>query len=203
VRATTLEVFDGWASVLTDMIRQGALLAVRPLYALPMGHRWTSRRGLTLVGDATHVMSPFAGEGVTLALADAADLADALTSGAGWAGHRSRRSSDRRARQGRRRGFGGRAEGCVFIRWGRASARALPGADCGMTSISNGPTRSDRGNLLPTEWHAPSEVPALRPNLPWLLRRSSLSPRLGSLRLFGACHQPLLRERPNNSVCGA
>jgi 2-polyprenyl-6-methoxyphenol hydroxylase-like FAD-dependent oxidoreductase len=85
VRATTLEVFDGWASVLTDMIRQGALLAVRPLYALPIGHRWASRPGLTLVGDAAHLMSPFAGEGVNLALADATDLADALTSGAGWA----------------------------------------------------------------------------------------------------------------------
>lgn len=85
VRAAMLEVFDGWAPRLTDMIRQGTLLAVRLLSALPIGHSWITRPGLTLLGDAAHLMSPFAGEGVNLALADAADLAEALTSGRGWA----------------------------------------------------------------------------------------------------------------------
>ncbi|MFG1425729.1 FAD-dependent oxidoreductase [Roseixanthobacter glucoisosaccharinicivorans] len=85
VRAAMLEVFDGWAPKLTDMVRQGTLLGVRLLSALPIGHSWTSRAGLTLLGDAAHLMSPFAGEGVNLALADAADLAEALTSGQGWA----------------------------------------------------------------------------------------------------------------------
>lgn len=84
VRATLLEAFAGWAPSLTDMIEHGDFIGVRPLHALPVGHRWTSRPGLTLLGDAAHVMSPFGGEGVNLALADAADLADALTSGEGW-----------------------------------------------------------------------------------------------------------------------
>jgi 2-polyprenyl-6-methoxyphenol hydroxylase-like FAD-dependent oxidoreductase len=70
---------------LLEMIERGDLLAVRPLYALPVGHRWDSRPGLTLLGDAAHLMSPFGGEGVNLALADAADLAEALTSGESWA----------------------------------------------------------------------------------------------------------------------
>lgn len=84
VRAAMLEVFDGWAPRLTDMTRQGTLLGVRMLSALPIGHSWTSRPGFTLLGDAAHLMSPFAGEGVNLALADAADLAEALASGQGW-----------------------------------------------------------------------------------------------------------------------
>lgn len=84
VRAVALKVFEGWAPRLLDMVRLGELLGVRPLYALPTGHRWTSRPGLTLLGDAAHLMSPFAGEGVNLALADAADLAAAFTSGEGW-----------------------------------------------------------------------------------------------------------------------
>jgi 2-polyprenyl-6-methoxyphenol hydroxylase-like FAD-dependent oxidoreductase len=84
IRAETLTAFAGWADGLLDMIRHGDLLAVRPLYALPIGHRWDGRPGLTLLGDAAHLMSPFGGEGVNLALADAADLAEALLSGDGW-----------------------------------------------------------------------------------------------------------------------
>ncbi len=85
LRSEALEAFAGWAPRLVHLIECGDVLAVRPLYALPIGHRWTTRPGLTLIGDAAHLMSPFSGEGVNLALADAMDLADALTSGEGWA----------------------------------------------------------------------------------------------------------------------
>jgi 2-polyprenyl-6-methoxyphenol hydroxylase-like FAD-dependent oxidoreductase len=84
VRAALREAFAGWAPILSEMIDTGEFIAVRPLYALPVGHRWASRPGLTLLGDAAHLMSPFSGEGVNLALADAVDLAAALTSGRGW-----------------------------------------------------------------------------------------------------------------------
>jgi 2-polyprenyl-6-methoxyphenol hydroxylase-like FAD-dependent oxidoreductase len=84
IRAILLQIFDGWAPALTGLIERGDFIAVRPLYAMPIGYGWHSRPGITLLGDAAHLMSPFGGEGVNLALADAADLADALSSGDGW-----------------------------------------------------------------------------------------------------------------------
>jgi 2-polyprenyl-6-methoxyphenol hydroxylase-like FAD-dependent oxidoreductase len=84
VRANLLQIFAGWAPALTYLIERGDFIAVRPLYALPVGYLWASKLGITLLGDAAHLMSPFSGEGANLALADAVDLAEALTSGESW-----------------------------------------------------------------------------------------------------------------------
>ena len=78
VRAEALRAFTDWAPELTRLIEEGDLLAVRPLHALPIGLRWAPQTGVTLIGDAAHLMSPFSGEGVNLAFADAVDLAKAL-----------------------------------------------------------------------------------------------------------------------------
>ena len=85
LRAMAVTAFAGWAAPLLDLIESGDILGLRPLYALPIGHRWTTRPGITLLGDAAHLMSPFSGEDVNLALSDAAYLADALMSDEGWA----------------------------------------------------------------------------------------------------------------------
>lgn len=84
VRGALRAEFAGWAPQLVDLIEIGDFIAVRPLYALPIGHTWQSRPGVTLLGDAAHLMSPFSGEGVNLALADAVDLANALAAPGDW-----------------------------------------------------------------------------------------------------------------------
>ena len=50
----------------------------RPMYMLPVGIQWTSRPGITLIGDSAHLMTPFAGVGVNIAMRDARDLAKAI-----------------------------------------------------------------------------------------------------------------------------
>ncbi|KAK7899712.1 hypothetical protein LTR67_003457 [Exophiala xenobiotica] len=75
------EYFDGCAH---DLIRAcldaNDQMVPRKLYMLPIGMRWESNVSprVTLVGDAAHVMTPFGGVGMNLAMIDSLNLAKAI-----------------------------------------------------------------------------------------------------------------------------
>ncbi|KAF8605092.1 FAD/NAD(P)-binding domain-containing protein, partial [Ceratobasidium sp. AG-I] len=83
LKTKLLTYFQGWSSDFQDLIRLSDDDSVlkRPLHAFPIGHSWESRPGLTLIGDAAHLMTPFAGEGVNLAMWDSLELSREIIAG--------------------------------------------------------------------------------------------------------------------------
>jgi 2-polyprenyl-6-methoxyphenol hydroxylase-like FAD-dependent oxidoreductase len=78
VRAHLLERCAGWHPDLLGFLRDNdGAFTHRPLYVLPVPHAWTHAPGLTLLGDAAHLMPPL-GVGANLALLDGTELATAL-----------------------------------------------------------------------------------------------------------------------------
>ena len=73
------EEYKDWSDELKNfIIHADPDIVPRPFYMLPTDFSWASKRGLTLLGDAAHLMTPFAGEGVNQAMLDALDLSRAI-----------------------------------------------------------------------------------------------------------------------------
>jgi 2-polyprenyl-6-methoxyphenol hydroxylase-like FAD-dependent oxidoreductase/putative sterol carrier protein len=111
-RAALKAMLPGWSpSLLAFLDACEDLIVPRPIVALPVGHRWTHRPGVTLLGDAAHVMPPFSGEGVNMAMLDALELTLALSSDPDWSGAVARYETG------------------MFERAGSAAAGAMEGLD--------------------------------------------------------------------------
>ncbi|TVY49509.1 Monooxygenase [Lachnellula occidentalis] len=78
------DFFQSWGNELKDLVAAGCdavedKMEARPLYMHPIGDSWTHTPGITLIGDAAHLMTP-SGEGVNCAMLDALELSEAITS---------------------------------------------------------------------------------------------------------------------------
>ncbi|MDM0044440.1 FAD-dependent monooxygenase [Variovorax dokdonensis] len=70
--------FEDWAPELVGLVTDSEQPPIhRPIYELPRNTRWAATPGVTLVGDAAHLMAP-SGDGANLALFDGARLGEAI-----------------------------------------------------------------------------------------------------------------------------
>ena len=75
--------YAGWDNSWQELFQHAEPhFIVRPLYCMPVDQTWEALPNLTMLGDAAHLMPPYAGEGVNMAMLDALELSQRLTSDA-------------------------------------------------------------------------------------------------------------------------
>lgn len=71
--------YAGWAEIWHELFENATGNFIpRPLYCMPLNQTWEAQSNLTILGDAAHLMPPYAGEGVNMAMLDALELSQHL-----------------------------------------------------------------------------------------------------------------------------
>lgn len=74
--------YSEWSNVWYELFENATTPFIpRPIYCMPLDQTWNTLPNLTIIGDAAHVMPPFAGEGVNMAMLDALELSESLING--------------------------------------------------------------------------------------------------------------------------
>ena len=72
--------YAGWDKVWDELFENASSSFIpRPQYCMPLDQSWEALPNLTMLGDAAHLMPPYAGEGVNMAMLDAVELSTCLT----------------------------------------------------------------------------------------------------------------------------
>lgn len=72
--------YSGWSPVWHELFQNATTPFIpRPIYCMPLNQTWETLPDVTMVGDAAHLMPPFAGEGVNMAMLDALELSECIT----------------------------------------------------------------------------------------------------------------------------
>ena len=73
------KAYPEWSSIWHELFENvSGPFIPRPIYCMPLDQTWEALPNLTMLGDAAHVMPPFAGEGVNMAMLDALELSESL-----------------------------------------------------------------------------------------------------------------------------
>lgn len=83
-KSRLLSYFKDWDTKLRTIITESeSNFKLLPIYMLPVGHRWKHTPGITLIGDAAHLITPNGAIGANQALLDGVELGKAILSSDG------------------------------------------------------------------------------------------------------------------------